>query len=135
MNDISEDALTTNLPGNHLQQQNYIIPPITLILTEDGTIVESNKKGKKLLDYSSGKSGKKHISKLVPLLAEVHLLDKGNERVNPYLRFLSRIGYHFKLTGLRGRKFAGELFFSDITFHNQHLIMIMIFPSRYESRH
>jgi len=73
--------------------------------------------------------GEKHIAKLLPLLTEIDLLEKGTECVNSYLRFLSHSGHHFKVTGPDGMNFIGELYFSDIYHHDQHLIMITIYPA------
>ncbi|SES65204.1 hypothetical protein SAMN05216326_101139 [Nitrosomonas marina] len=126
MNMISENI--AELYDSRLQPRSKTTP-VTLILTENGTIVESNEKSEKLLGLTLGKTGSNHISSLIPLLTEIDLLEKGNERVNPYLRFLSRIGHHFKVTGAEGRELSCQLYFSDIEYNNQHLIMIMIHPA------
>ena len=102
--------------------------PAIFLLSDDGMILESNTEGKKLFDYSADETDGRHISRLLPLLTEIDLLEKSDERVNPYLRFLSRIGHHFKVNGLHDKTLAGELFFSDIHYQGQHLIMIMIYP-------
>ncbi|MCB1984670.1 MAG: hypothetical protein H6936_04695 [Burkholderiales bacterium] len=98
------------------------------MLSDDGMILESNIEGQKLLGYATYATDKMHISKLIPLLSKIELLEKENERVNPYLRFLSRIGHHFEVTSTTGRKFSGELCFSDINHLDQHLIILMIYP-------
>ena len=122
---------TTTIVHDHSQHYGTANNPAILMLSDDGMIVESNKTGKKLLNFPCDASDKRHISKLLPLLKKIDLLEKGNERVNPYLRFLSRIGHHFKVNGSSGRQFSSELFFSDINHHGQHLIMIMIYPVHY----
>ncbi|SEN50079.1 hypothetical protein [Nitrosomonas marina] len=126
MNITSEN--TAELYDSRLQLRNKTTP-VTLILTENGTVIESNEKSEKLLGLTIGKTGRKHISSLIPLLTEIDLLEKGNERVNPYLRFLSRIGHRFKVTGAQGRELSCLLYFSDIEYDNQHLIMVMIHPA------
>ena len=102
------------------------------IVSESGTILQINDQGRKLLNCSNEESDEIHISQLLPLLNKIDLLEKGNERVNTYLRFLSRIGHHFKVTSLNDKQFSGELFFSDINHHDQHLIMIMLYPVQCE---
>lgn len=130
----SQSRKTSITQHDHLKFSNNTPgKPAIFILSDGGMILESNTEGKKLLDYSADESDERHISRLLPVLTKVDLLEKGNERVNPYLRFLSRIGHLFEVTGANGRKFAGELCFNDIHYHNQHLIMIMIHPAQYES--
>ncbi len=107
---------------------------VILILSESGTIQQINDEDRKLLGCPNDKPDEIHISQLLPLLNKIDLLEKGNERVNTYLRFLSRIGHHFKVTSLSGRKFRGELFFSDINHHDQHLIMVMLYPAQYDTK-
>jgi sensor histidine kinase regulating citrate/malate metabolism len=80
-----------------------------LILADDGMIQSCNIKGMKLLDYRPGNLAKQHISEVLPQLSDINLL-KG-ERVNPYLRFLSRIGHPFAVVGKNDQQFSGELFF------------------------
>jgi PAS domain-containing protein len=98
-----------------------------LILTDDGMIQSCNKKGMKLLDYRPEKLTKQHISKVLPQLSDINLL-KG-ERVNPYLRFLSRIGHPFAVVGKNDQQFSGELFFNDLENQGQHQIVVLINPS------
>ncbi|MBX3630729.1 MAG: hypothetical protein KF908_12645 [Nitrosomonas sp.] len=100
----------------------------TLILSDTGMIVGANRAGKKLLDISSKQTYRLHISQIILALTKTDLLDKHEKRVNTYLRFLSRIGYRFKLRDLSGAEFFGELFFSDIDSPHQHRIAVKIQP-------
>ncbi len=100
----------------------------TLILSETGMIIDANHAGKKLLDISPKQTRRLHISQIIPTLTKTDLLDKHEKRVNTYLRFLSRIGYRFKLRNLSGAEFFGELFFSDIDSPHQHRIAVKIQP-------
>lgn len=99
-----------------------------LVLTEDGVIQCCNDVGVKLLGYQPENLTKRHISEILPQLSGINL-SKG-ERVNPYLRFLSRVGYEFSVVGNDGRRFLGELFFNDLENHGQHRIVVMIRPIR-----
>lgn len=123
---VQSKARSSILHDRLILHSNYESAAI-FMLSNDGMILESNTEGKKLLDYSTDESDERHISRLIPLLKKIDLLEKGDNRVNPYLRFLSRVGYLFKITEAKGRIFDGELYFSDIHYHDQHLIMIIIY--------
>jgi PAS domain-containing protein len=97
-----------------------------LILTVDGIIQSCNDKGMKLLDYRPGSSAKQHISEVLPQLSGINLRKGG--RVNPYLRFLSRIGHPFAVIGKNDQQFSGELFFNDLESQGQHQIVVLINP-------
>ena len=115
---------TTRHDDSHCSPDGYA----TLILSDAGMIVDANHAGKKLLDISLKQTRKLHISQIILTLTKMDLLDKHEKRVNAYLRFLSRIGYRFKLRNLSGAEFFGELFFSDIDAPHQHLIAVKIQP-------
>jgi PAS domain-containing protein len=97
-----------------------------LILTDDGMIQSCNDKGMKLLDYRPGSLTKQHISQVLPQLSDINL--RKGERVNPYLRFLSRIGHPFAVIGKNDQQFSGELFFNDLENQGQHQIVVLINP-------
>ncbi|PTN10831.1 hypothetical protein [Nitrosomonas aestuarii] len=105
-----------------------------LLLSGNGTILDTNEEGSRLLGYNSKHSVQCHISSLVPKLAEIDLLEEGNERVNPYLRYLSRIGHNFKIFATNGEQFTGELYFNDLKKIDQHLILVLIRPVHKENR-
>ncbi|SER20475.1 hypothetical protein SAMN05421690_101255 [Nitrosomonas sp. Nm51] len=107
--------------------------PAIFMLSEDGVILETNDEGARLLDYSPGQVDKPHISRVIPQLAEIDLLEDG-ERVNTYLRFLSRIGRHFNVTGMNGAHFSGELYFNDTNTFDQHRIIVTIYPVHKETK-
>lgn len=96
-----------------------------LVLTEDGIIQNCNDSGAKLLGYQPAKLGGHHISEVLPQLSEITL--RKGERVNPYLRFLSRIGHPFNVVG-NNLQFSGELFFNDLEQQGQHQTVVMIHP-------
>lgn len=105
-----------------------------LLVADNGTILDTNEEGSRLLGYHAKLSVRCHISSLVPELAEIDLLEEGNERVNPYLRYLSRIGHHFKIFATHGEQFTGELYFNDLKKIDQHLILVLIRPAHQENR-
>lgn len=100
----------------------------TLILAENGVIVDANHEAEELLTISSGQIHQLHISRIISALRKIDLLDSDKKRVNAYLRFLSRIGHKFKLRSLSGAEFSGELFFSDIESASRHTIAVKIQP-------
>lgn len=122
---------------NKLQQSlapnNFASSPAILAVSNDGMILECNKIGEKILDFPKKPLKEVHISMLLPQLKKIDLLEKNGERVNPYLRFLSRIGRNFKVISMNGKQFSSELYFSDINFQNRHQIIIMIYPTQQES--
>ena len=127
---------TVEIYDKHTQKsaKTYSIP-LTLVVSEDGIIIESDECAGKFPDCFNSNKDNNHISRLVPFLTKVDLLEKENERVNPYLRFLSRIGHHFEVTGSNDTTFFAELYFSDIIYHKRHLIMIMLYPIRHKNSH
>jgi PAS domain-containing protein len=114
--------------GNNAIQTGYENSEFAvLILTDDGMIQSCNDKGMKLLNYRPENLAKQHISEVLPQLLDINLL-KG-ERVNPYLRFLSRIGHPFAVVGKNDQQFSGELFFNDLENQGQHQIVVLINPT------
>jgi len=100
--------------------------PAVLVLTEDGMIQDCNDAGEKLLGYRPGKMGRQHISGVLPRLSKINLF-KG-KRVNPYLRFLSRIGHPFEVIGNDSIRFSGELFFNNVENAGGQRTVVMIHP-------
>ena len=97
-----------------------------LTLYDNGMIRDCNKAGARLLGCAPNKLTWQHISTIFPQLAEVALVK--DERINPYLRFLSRIGHHFEVVSINGVRFACELFFNEVENLSQHCLRIIIQP-------
>lgn len=104
--------------------------PAILTVANDGTVMECNDIGEEILELPKAHCHRTPIAMLLPQLGKIDLLEESGERVNPYLRFLSRIGRNFEIITMNGRQFSGELYFNDINFHNQHRIIIMIYPQQ-----
>lgn len=126
-----KDAAKINSEAQFHSSNDNLYKPAILLLSDDGMILNVNKEGERLFDYSNTHLNNQHISRIIPKLAEVDLLE-GNGCVNPYLRFLSRIGHSFELISIEGRQFSGELFFNDVNASDQHQIIIMIYPTHHE---
>jgi len=108
---------------NNLKERNKFA---VLILSEDGVIQDCSKEGAKLLGYIPNNLIKLHISKLLPKLLEIDLLKA--QRINPYLRFLSRIGHQFELVEMNGKRSVGQIFLSDIDNEDGHQLVVLINP-------
>ncbi len=100
----------------------------TFLLSGDGMIRDINDMAGSILGYTVKCAGQ-HISGILPNLTGVNLLEESGARVNPYLRFLSRIGYNFKIIARDGGQFSGEVYFSDLGNTDQHQILVMIYPN------
>lgn len=128
--DIAEN--TRSLIQNSIARSNFVDNPAILTVSCGGMVLECNEISEKILDIPEQYPDGIHISMLFPQLQNIDLLEADGERVNPYLRFLSRIGRNFKVVSMTGRRFLGELFFSDITFQNRHQIIVMVYPVKQE---
>lgn len=97
-----------------------------LTLDENGMIRECNKAGADLLGCAPNKVTWLNIATFLPRLGEVALLQ--GERVNPYLRFLSRVGHQFELIGMSGAHFTSQLFFNEAESQGPHCLRVIIQP-------
>lgn len=124
---------TSSLIQNSKTRSSFANNPAILTVSSNGMVLECNEISEKILDIPLQHPDGLHISRLFPQLQDINLLEAEGERVNPYLRFLSRIGRNFEIVSMTGRQFLGELFFSDITYQNRHQIIIMVYPVRQEN--
>ena len=122
-NETKETKKVVKASGSNQKQKDKFA---ALILSEDGLIQDCSKEGAKLLGYISENLIKLHISKLLPKLLEIDLLKA--ERINPYLKFLSRIGHQFELVEMNGDRTMGQIFFSDIENEGGHQLVLLINP-------
>lgn len=97
-----------------------------LTLCDNGTIFECNNAAGALLDCAPSRLTWQHISTILPQLAEMALMQ--GERINPNLRFLSRIGYTFEVVGMSGVHFASAVFFNEIENLGRHFLLIILRP-------
>lgn len=94
-----------------------------LTLDCNGTIRECSKAGAEFLGCSQDKLIYRHVSIIFPKLEDIKLM-KGND-INPNLRFLSRVGYHFDGINMSGVHMACALFFNEVeNFGNKCLRVI-----------
>lgn len=80
-------------------------------LDKDGLIKSSNNAGSELLGCEFGNNNWQPISKFIPQLKGVELIQ--SMAINKHLRFLSRIGYLFEVFDVSGLEFDCKLFFNE----------------------
>jgi PAS domain-containing protein len=102
--------------------------PAELILLENGMILACNQAGGELFGCDPSKLTLQPISKLMPRLADMALVV--DEKVNPYLKFLSIAGHYFEVIGANGAHFASEIFFSIAEDFGKHSLRLVMQPAR-----
>ena len=99
-----------------------------LTLLENGMILNCNLAGASLLGCDSSKLTWQPISRLLPQLAGLALVL--DEKINPYLKFLSVVGHRYEVRAMNGTHFACELFFSEVEEFGRHCLRIVMQPIR-----
>ena len=119
-------GIGTDQNYSHTESELEMNDVARLTLYENGIIKECNKAGAELLGCAPNKLNWLNISTFLPKLGEVALLE--GERVNPYLRFLSRIGHQFELIGMSGAHFTSHLFFNEAESLSPQCLRVIIKP-------
>jgi hypothetical protein len=101
-------------------------PMVVVMLNNTGMIRECSQNVYGLFGCRPSELVWKHISLLLPELAEVTLVQAG--QINSRLRFLSRIGYRFEVTVPGAASCAGKVFFSHMANSVQDLLRVIICP-------
>ena len=97
-----------------------------LTLYDNGLIKDCNKAGGRLLGCAPNDLMWQHVSKLLPQLqAMVLFIDK---KLNPRLRYLSRIGQHFEVITCTGIRYVCEIFFREFDQLGTRFLRIIICP-------
>lgn len=125
---VASDNATSSNSKNAASASICHSEEITAVITlyDNGTICECNKAAGELLGCTPGKLTWQHISRFLPQLAEIALMQ--GEKINPNLRFLSRIGYSFEMIGFGGVHFACALFFNEVENLGRHSLRLIIRP-------
>ncbi len=79
-----------------------------LALDDCGMVCDCNRAGEALFKYRRSELVWRHVSILLPQLAEMELMKNGQP--NQHLRYLCRIGRHFQAVTQDGERFVSELF-------------------------
>jgi len=99
---------------------------LVLTLHYNGMITECNKAGGKLLGCLPSELIWQHISRLLPQLKNVALMEGPN--LNPYLHFLSRVGYKFEVISFKGARLIARVFFCEIGSMEHRFLRVIICP-------
>jgi hypothetical protein len=99
---------------------------IELTLNEQGMICRCDIPAGDLFGYCHDASVWSHISEPMPELASIKLMR--DSRINPRLRFLSRIGNRFQLLSMGGKLFDVKFFIREIESQGRRYVSAMIFP-------
>ncbi len=97
-----------------------------LTFYDNGMIRTCNSEVTDLLNCLRSELTGQHITRLLPQLKEIKLIK--NNKLNPYLHFLSHIGQPFEVTNMDGSHFMSELFFIDMEHLGKHYVRMIIRP-------
>jgi hypothetical protein len=106
---------------------------IVLLLDKLGFIQSCNKVAEKQLGVGCSQMLLEPITKFLPQLLTTELMLNG--KINPRLRFLSRIGQLFVVTSLGGDRFSGRVFFNEVVNFGQQNLCLVILPETAEALH
>lgn len=87
---------------------NAVEDTAVLTLDDRGMVRDCNRGGELLFKYRRGELVWRHVSMLLPELADMDLMPNGQP--NPRLRYLCRVGHHLQAVTHDGACFASELF-------------------------
>lgn len=99
---------------------------LILTLHYNGMITDCNKAGGRLLGCLPSELIWQHISRLLPQLKNISLTQ--GQDLNPYLRFLSRVGYKFEVIGSKGVHMVCKVFFCEIGSMGHRFLRVIICP-------
>jgi len=98
-----------------------------LTLDERGMILDCDRAGEALFKYRRNDLVCRHVSMLLPQLAELELMANGQP--NPRLRFLCRIGCNLQTVTHDGERFASELFLTALDGNGHSRLLLIVCPA------
>ncbi|MDD5175552.1 MAG: hypothetical protein PHQ05_03890 [Sterolibacterium sp.] len=98
-----------------------------LALDDRGMIRDCNRASEVLFEYRRRELIWRHVSMLLPQLAELELMQNGQP--NPRLRFLCRAGYRYQAVTQNGLRFASKLFFNHLDNAGQGGLSLIVRPT------
>ena len=99
---------------------------VALVLDDRGIIRDCSKAGEQLFGYRRSELAWQHISKLIPRLSDVQLVQSG--QINPQLEFLCHCGLPFQARNQQGITFDSELHFIRLEHGDSKKIRLIITP-------
>ena len=115
---------------DHYEDTGLNLPELTIY--DNGMIRSCSKDASTLLACSLDKLRWRHVSTFIPQLADIAMMEGG--QINPNLRYLSHIGYHFDLVNMQGAHIACALFFHEIEHFDKHYLRVIFRPVEHRSR-
>ena len=101
--------------------------PAALTLDEEGVICDCSDSGEELFGYSRRELIRQHVSKLLPQLSEVKLVQDGH--LNQRFGLLCRCGQHFQAQGRYGSSFQSELSFVHLDHSGKCILRLFVRPA------
>jgi len=95
-----------------------------LWLDVNGYVGDCNLTAVKMLGCPSRSQKPLHVTALLPQLKEMKLIV--GSHLNSHLRYIAHLGHRFEVFSLRGARFEGELFFSEIEQPAPHAFRLII---------
>lgn len=97
-----------------------------MVIDSNNVIFHCNQSVGQLFNCNPSKILRKNISTILPQLQNIQLVQE--ENVNPELRFLSRVGHHFEVVALDGRRFDSKLYFKLVEDSGGYCLRLIIKP-------
>jgi len=121
-----QGMMPSNLLILHDQYEDTGLNLPELTIYDNGMIRSCSKAAIELLGYSFDKLRWRHISTLLPQFSDIAIIKAG--QIDPNLRFLSHIGYHFDVIDMQGAHIACALFFNEIERSGKHYLRVIFRP-------
>jgi PAS domain-containing protein len=118
---VAETARTAGLP---VMPAGTAEDVAVLTLDELGMVRDCNRGGELLFRYHHGELVWRHISLLLPELADLQLMPDGEP--NPRLRYFCRVGRHLQAVTHDGGGFACELYFNVLDNDPGHDRLVLV---------
>ena len=103
---------------------------VALTLDAHGVIRDCNRAGEALFEYSHSELVRRHVSMLLPQLADRELVRHG--QIDQGLRFHCHIGCRFRALTRNGKSFASDLFFNLLHGAGDARLLLLVRPAHPE---
>ena len=123
---LKDKRTSDSRSSNRLSTTDVDDTKLVLTLNYSGMISDCNKAGGRLLGCLPSELIWQHISRLLPQLKNIALMQGQN--LNPYLHFLSRVGYKFDVISLKGAHLVCKVFFCEIGCMGHRFLRVIICP-------
>ena len=128
------DSFNESGPSSYVKNQGWTDGFITerndppaLSLDERGMIQDCSKSFEKLFGFKRCDLVWQHISRLLPQLSEVDLVQTG--RLNPFLNYLCHCGHRYEVQNRKGDYFLCNLSFVHVEFGGKRSLRLIVNPS------